>query len=1181
MLTESASLATNLDRGERRAEKRQRRRDAAAPYPKREKTLDDEEDEETVEFFAGEKEEQPETKTSGFFARLASYLPLVGKLVNEVEEEVEDVELQPAVDSESQELEVMEEEEEEEVEEEEETQEAEEIEEEETPEDQQEAPMEEETQEKETEKQQTPEDEEMTEQPASPVTRAAPSFVAHQEKEQTPTPKKHKKPSARKERSPSHDSVESNERSPASLRVQRKRGDKRVFLPGPSQQSKMLRISSSQRRRKSNSPAPKETAIAMIKQKKAISYEEYERLAHQLHDLVEPTPQTALALTQTALANGLERPFTRGFPGPSLTPYIPGSIAHPTNGSLVERKRTEQVTKNGVPFGKRPRNHESNPIMFSGASLRGQLTREERLMRKPRPSRLLTGTKRDAAARNAYSAAVAEKILSTLNKVQTPLEREAQKPTPSTSMSWAKYHLSLTEDQTMMLENGKNDDNGDVPPPTATVPRVAFPQSVQKHDAAFASFNTLPKSTFETPASKAKSVGTSAGVTPLFSPQAVSMTPAPEPVARSSAPKSTLASAPEPPKVQKMGQFTFTLPISTEMSKKIDADEEDNRVRFIFSPPPSLREPPVKTSSQKATSKAKANSAAPFDFMPSSPKVKTTEWTSKPPAAKKHETLKVVEKKTSTPKETEQKSSESSVPVASNSAVNPLARFMQLKPGQWKCPGCSVLNEATSAKCPCCETAQPGGAATAKAAAPSAPKPAGTISSSGFSFGIPAADAKKDAEKTSSITSGGFNFGAPTKDTDKPAAGSITSGGFSFGAPVADTKKDDEKAAVGITTGGFSFTSPVEKKDSVKPISGGFTFNASASDTKADAAASTASISFGFTSPAKTDDSGSKKDTASFSFGVPGTSASAPSTTPAGGFTSGAAGAVETPSTNKRKAPESEAPQKEAAPSFSFGATGTSDAAAPKASSAAGFSFGTTTAPKPTSPKESDRPKKRVAVSLGASSSKPESSPSAFSFGGVPKPPAKDTSSPSSFGFGESSSSTKQSENPKETTAPAFSFGGNATEKPTEPKAKESSPPTAGFTFGSSSTSAAATKPSTGRSVSPAPAFGSSLPPPTSTFGAPAFGGPAAGGFGTGPPSSGFRTPSPTPAFGSTPPPAFGAPNANFGAAAPAPAVGGFGAPNAGAFGAPADGGFNMGAAPQHAKGRRILKAKTRTRRTS
>lgn len=97
--------------------------------------------------------------------------------------------------------------------------------------------------------------------------------------------------------------------------------------------------------------------------------------------------------------------------------------------------------------------------------------------------------------------------------------------------------------------------------------------------------------------------------------------------------------------------------------------------------------------------------------MPSSPKVKTTEWVSKAPKAKEPEKPKAAAKKVTAPKDADKPSATASAPATStNGAVNPLARFMQLKPGQWKCPGCSVLNEATSAKCPCCETAKPGGA---------------------------------------------------------------------------------------------------------------------------------------------------------------------------------------------------------------------------------------------------------------------------------------------------------------------------------------------------------------------------------------------------------------------------------------------------------------------------------------
>ena len=240
------------------------------------------------------------------------------------------------------------------------------------------------------------------------------------------------------------DEDEAVERSPGFTRQSRKRGQKCDFLPGPSHQTKFSRISTSQRRRKSTSSSPYDSALAIINQKKTITLEEFERLQKQLYDMVETTPQTQLAMTQAALANGLEHPFTRGFPGPTSFPgYIPGSYSnHGTKVVHDEKQSSDGTMQNGAIFGKRHRNQENRPIIFPSSALRGQLTREQRQMRKPRPSRLLTGAKRDAAARSAYSAAVAEKILSILNEVQTPLEREVQKPTPSTSMSWAKHHLS-------------------------------------------------------------------------------------------------------------------------------------------------------------------------------------------------------------------------------------------------------------------------------------------------------------------------------------------------------------------------------------------------------------------------------------------------------------------------------------------------------------------------------------------------------------------------------------------------------------------------------------------------------------------------------------------------------------------------------------------------------------------
>ncbi|OWZ09296.1 hypothetical protein PHMEG_00018024 [Phytophthora megakarya] len=542
-------------------------------------------------------------------------------------------------------------------------------------------------------------------------------------------------------------------------------------------------------------------------------------------------------------------------------------------------------------------------------------------MRKPRPSRLLTGARRDAATRNAYSAAVAEKILSTLNKVQTPLEREAQKPTPSTSVSWAKYHLSLTDGE-KNLENGMEIDSDDVAPPTGTIPRVAFPQSTQK--PASLSFGST--SNIQTPAKS--TISSSNDLTPVFSPQAVSMTPV-------------------KPKFETIGEFKFTLPIRMKGATQLDADEEDTRVQFIFSPPPSLREPPVKVSSQKSAAKINGG-AAPFDFMPASPKTITTEWTSKPLKIKEPEKPKVVSQPAPV-KETEKPSTIAAPASSPNGAVNPLARFMQLKPGQWKCPGCSVLNEATSAKCPCCETANPGGASADKPVV-AQKSSAGSITSGGFSFGAPATETKKNDEKPAvgSITSGGFSFGAPATDAkkndEKPAVGSITSGGFSFGAPATDAKKNDEKPAAGsITSGGFSFGASTTdaKKDAEKPAAGsitssGFSFGAPATDAKKDAG-KPPSAGFSFGAPAAETKKDADKPSTGISSGGFSFTAPAPSADkqPVGGFSFGAAATDDKSETSASNAPIS----------FGFSAptaTSSTPAATAKIASVPSFSFALT-----------------------------------------------------------------------------------------------------------------------------------------------------------------------------------------------------------------------------------------------
>lgn len=70
----------------------------------------------------------------------------------------------------------------------------------------------------------------------------------------------------------------------------------------------------------------------------------------------------------------------------------------------------------------------------------------------------------------------------------------------------------------------------------------------------------------------------------------------------------------------------------------------------------------MKVSSHKTTAKGNAG-AAPFDFMPSSPKVKTTEWVSKAPKAKEPEKPKAAAKKVTAPKDADKPSATASAPL--------------------------------------------------------------------------------------------------------------------------------------------------------------------------------------------------------------------------------------------------------------------------------------------------------------------------------------------------------------------------------------------------------------------------------------------------------------------------------------------------------------------------------------
>jgi hypothetical protein len=122
-----------------------------------------------------------------------------------------------------------------------------------------------------------------------------------------------------------------------------------------------------------------------------------------------------------------------------------------------------------------------------------------------------------------------------------------------------------------------------------------------------------------------------------------------------------------------------------------------------------------------------------------------------------------------------------------------------IKPGQWNCAGCYVINEVGAIECVSCETPKPGceeqvkAAKAAKAAALFAPKPAAAApvaSTGGFSFGVGGGAAAAPAAST-----GGFSFGVGGGTASSAAAApAATTGGFKFGAAAAEAPKSAQAA---------------------------------------------------------------------------------------------------------------------------------------------------------------------------------------------------------------------------------------------------------------------------------------------------------------------------------------------------------------------------------------------------
>ena len=692
--------------------------------------------------------------------------------------------------------------------------------------------------------------------------------------------------------------------------VQRSRGKKRGGMFGSSRPSKTLHGASTQERRVPTSPSPGAgmqerrvptspsfgLALKAFKMKSILSHDEIKRLLERARKIAETTLHAQMARTQVALSNGLERPVTRDsfFSGvvSSCPGYVPGSIAAQNRGGLAaqsERKRgVEDAVKSDMPFGKRRKTNEPEPLRCSGTTLRGPLTREERRLREPRSSSLLPT--RDAATSKMCSDALVKNNLSVLDTVQSPPAQEANKPTPSTTMSGTKNHPSRTNVPVTVLDKGLTTGCDDVPPPTATTTRATFPRSCKEPSTSL--YSGAPKS--QRDAFSRSATVASADAPALSSPQVTSMISA------------STSTGTVPEQQQTIGGFKFTLPVGGEGVKHAGVDDKDAHVRFVLSPSPSMREPSVKVLSQKNTKDNGEQSVAAE---------KATKLSADMPAVP---------------------------PAASLSgAANPLARFMQLKPGQWKCTGCRVLNEATSGNCPCCGTARPDGGAAAKACT-ALFETTEKCPLIGLSFGTTteataAVDKGTASPAAGSITPRRFCFGfqgvgfiAGTAGL----AGSITSNGLSFGAPAADVVQDADTSAFEAAPVECKFTMPAVASD--KRNAGDVRFGTSpVSSEKVEASRSTAASNIGISSLLeKTDDTMSRSFVETgkaayvlpYSLGVPmafpsGLNTTSCETSRSGGFPFGTttASTVEVSTKGICNAPEVELLPGKSASTFDFG----------------------------------------------------------------------------------------------------------------------------------------------------------------------------------------------------------------------------------------------------------------------
>ncbi|RHY65663.1 hypothetical protein DYB38_003020 [Aphanomyces astaci] len=833
--------------------------------------------------------------------------------------------------------------------------------------------------------------------------------------------------------------------------------------------------------------------------------------------------------------------------------YTPGSFAprHVPTKEQVQPPVAESTVV--LPIQLFGDSSSSNPSRLSRGGLikKFTLSREERRQKRPVPSRLLANHSANA---RENSKLITERILATLNAMDTdPLAQETQKPAPSMSMSWGKYHLDLVEHAN-----------------ASTTDQVA-PEGVSRPPV------TSLSSTLSKPAAS------------LVTPSAPAEPSRPSPVKRSAGEVFLFGFSTPPPASGSVASDAETLlnkPVKYSFSKPTKVIPSKNATsakpyQFVSAPvhaPTIIRNasPPSHAAAAAAPLPSTGSSSSSVNPLDKFKARKPGSWTCSACLVNNLDAKLTQCPSCETPKE-----AATSTPPSSS---NPLAKFMQHAAGSWACPSCKVRNGPSQSKCPCCETAKP-------ADDQPAPTPS-TASVGGFAcFGV--SDKPNDAGldrskegKPAPPSSGLFSFGV--KESAAPAAN------VSFGVP-AEPKASVTPAAV-TTSGGFSFGAPAETN--TKPATGfGFTLESKADKTGADDKQNKPAFTFGAATSASdkatSDDKTAK--TASFGFGKPvdtsednpatggfgatstTTSTTAP-TTGGGGFSFGTPAA---PSTGTKE------------PVFSFG-----DAAKPATSSAStepapltSFSFAPPVSKKRSADSEQDGagPTKVGGSGAGFGSSTSSFGSLASTFGSVPadKPstfgsvpatstfgaaPATSTTATPTFG---ASSGTLASAAAPTTAAPAASTFGASSGTLASAAAPTTAAPAAS-TFGASSgTLASAAAPTTAApAASSTFVFGSTAPPPSSTppkatpafggsFGAPAAAPSTSFSFGsntTAAPSGGaFGAPAAAaPAAPAAPTSAFGA--TSFGAAAPSASFGQSPPTSSSAFGGGST--FNFGSAP-------------------